>query len=170
LRQRVAPADLFEEAISLDLGTAAGQNVKIIRQLEAIAPVPVDRHKVLQILINLLSNAKRAVQAAGCPDKQITIATRMIGSESGERLVFQVIDNGAGIEPANLTRIFSHGFTTREDGHGFGLHGSANMALEMNGSLNAASDGVGRGSCFTLEVPLVASSDLEELITRKRVA
>jgi signal transduction histidine kinase len=65
-----------------------------------------------------------------------------------------VIDNGVGISPENLTRIFNHGFTTRKKGHGFGLHSSVLTAKEMGGSLTVHSDGPGQGSSFTLELPL----------------
>jgi two-component system NtrC family sensor kinase len=61
-----------------------------------------------------------------------------------------------GIAPENLTRIFSHGFTTRTDGHGFGLHSAALAAQQMGGRLTAQSDGPGRGATFTLELPVAA--------------
>jgi signal transduction histidine kinase len=70
-----------------------------------------------------------------------------------------VIDNGEGIAAENLTRIFAHGFTTKKDGHGFGLHSCVLAAREMGGSLLAASDGPGRGAAFTLVLPLQASSE-----------
>ena len=64
-----------------------------------------------------------------------------------------VADNGIGISPENLTRIFAHGFTTREDGHGFGLHSGANAARSIGGSLNVQSAGTGKGATFTLKLP-----------------
>jgi signal transduction histidine kinase len=82
--------------------------------------------------------------------------------------VFEVTDNGVGIKPENLTRIFQHGFTTRNDGHGFGLHSSANAAAEMGGLLNCCSDGPGMGSRFTLQIPLTGSSDLEQIISGRK--
>ena len=63
------------------------------------------------------------------------------------------MDNGIGIPPENLTRIFNHGFTTRKDGHGFGLHSGALAAKEMGGSLTVHSGGTGQGAAFTLELP-----------------
>jgi len=66
---------------------------------------------------------------------------------------FIVEDNGVGIPAGNLIRIFQHGFTTRKDGHGFGLHSAANAAREMKGALTVHSDGPGRGATFTLELP-----------------
>jgi hypothetical protein len=76
-------------------------------------------------------------------------------------VVFVVIDNGVGISQENLTCIFAHGFTTRKDGHGFGLHGSALSAREMGGTLTAHSDGPSRGATFTLEIPLKPAAVLK---------
>jgi len=67
-----------------------------------------------------------------------------------------VLDEGEGIAPENLQKIFAHGFTTRKDGHGFGLHSCALAAIEMNGQLTAHSDGPGLGALFTLRIPLTA--------------
>jgi signal transduction histidine kinase len=78
-------------------------------------------------------------------------------ADGNGRLKITVEDNGVGIPRENLVRIFSHGFTTRKDGHGFGLHGSAIAAKEMGGSLTAHSDGPGLGACFTLELPIPAA-------------
>src|SRR5207245_2639025 len=109
-------------------------------------PVLVDRHKVLQILINLLRNAKQAVRDAPIADKQITLS---ITATADGRVRLAVADNGVGITRENLTKIFRHGFTTKKDGHGFGLHSGALAAKEMNGSLNVQSDGPGAGATFT---------------------
>jgi len=64
-----------------------------------------------------------------------------------------------GIAPENLARIFSHGFTTKKEGHGFGLHSSANAAAEMGGHLSVMSDGVDQGATFTLELPVLKSQE-----------
>jgi len=71
-------------------------------------------------------------------------------------------DSGVGIAPENLVKIFTHGFTTKKDGHGFGLHSCANAAKEMGGSLLAQSDGLGRGAAFILELPSAKNIRREE--------
>ena len=119
----------------------------------------VDRHKVLQILINLLRNAKYAMDARSGNDKRMVIR---VGMASPDRVKITVGDNGVGIAPDHLTRIFNHGFTTKKDGHGFGLHSGANAAKEMGGTLTARSDGPGKGAEFTLELPTAASARQEE--------
>jgi predicted ATPase/signal transduction histidine kinase len=113
-------------------------------------PVLVDRHKALQILANLLSNAAQALLDAGTPDKRITISTTV---EEPGRVRIRVADNGAGIAPEHMPRLFTHGFTTRPGGHGFGLHNSYLAARSMHGVLRAHSDGPGRGAAFDLELP-----------------
>jgi two-component system NtrC family sensor kinase len=73
--------------------------------------------------------------------------------QATRRLQIEVRDNGVGIPPENLARIFTYGFTTREDGHGFGLHSGRRMAEDMGGSLTARSEGLGKGASFVLEFP-----------------
>jgi signal transduction histidine kinase len=85
----------------------------------------------------------------------IEISTR----KSGSAWIFTIADNGIGIPPENLTRIFTHGFTTKKNGHGFGLHSSALAAKEIGGSLRAHSEGSGRGATFILEIPIERGHD-----------
>jgi C4-dicarboxylate-specific signal transduction histidine kinase len=110
----------------------------------------VDRHKVLQILINLVRNAKYACDEVERPDKRMTVRV----FQEAIRITISVADNGIGIPAENLTRIFNHGFTTRKNGHGFGLHSGAIAARELGGALHAHSDGPRQGATFTLELPL----------------
>jgi signal transduction histidine kinase len=116
-------------------------------------PVTVDRHKLLQVLLNLLTNARQSLQASGRPDKQISLR---VESAPRERLRISIADNGVGISPEHLPRLFTAGFTTRKDGYGFGLHISALTAMEMKGTLSCVSAGPGQGATFTIELPLVA--------------
>jgi C4-dicarboxylate-specific signal transduction histidine kinase len=102
------------------------------------------------MLVNLVSNAKYALSSS---DKEEKLLTIRIYKHSEERFRIEVADNGVGISEDNLTKIFSHGFTTKEHGHGFGLHSCALAAEEIGGSLTVHSDGVGKGATFTLELP-----------------
>jgi signal transduction histidine kinase len=111
----------------------------------------VDRHKLLQILINLLSNARHALREARAAEKHVIIRVQ---KGEGRRLRLQVEDNGVGIAEEHRERLFTQGFTTKSDGHGFGLHTSALAAAEMGGTLTASSGGPGRGATFTLELPV----------------
>ena len=124
-------------------------SVDVVREFEPVPPINSEKHKVLQILVNLMRNAKYACDESGRPTSSLTVR---VASGDG-RVRISVIDNGVGIPPENLTRIFAHGFTTRKDGHGFGLHSGALAAKELGGSLTY-SEGPGRGATFTLELPM----------------
>lgn len=150
--EKVKITDLIEDALRMYPGNV-GTHAKVVREFAQVPPVFTNRHQVLQILVNLLQNARRACEEA--TDGKITV--RVAPSEA-ERVRVEVADNGVGIAPENLTRIFAHGFTTRKNGHGFGLHSGALAAKEMGGSLLAQSEGVGKGAKFILELPLNFSS------------
>jgi signal transduction histidine kinase len=110
----------------------------------------VDKHKAVQILVNLIRNAKLSCVESGRQRKTVVLR---VGAVRGG-VSISVADNGVGIAPENLERIFRHGFTTRSDGHGFGLHSAAVAAQELSGSLRAHSEGLGQGATFTLTLPL----------------
>jgi signal transduction histidine kinase len=122
----------------------------LVREYADSVPVAVDKHKVLQILVNLLRNAQQALTASDKNEKVLTVG---IGEAEDGRVRIQVRDNGIGVLPEDLTRIFQHGFTTKKDGHGFGLHYGANAAKEMGGTLVVRSEGRGQGATFILELP-----------------
>jgi signal transduction histidine kinase len=150
LKEVVDVPGLVEDSLRINVGALERHGVKVIREFQKVPPLNAERHKILQILVNLLSNAKYACTQSGRPDKQVTL--RVAKGDGTVRI--SVSDNGIGIPPENLPRIFNHGFTTRSDGHGFGLHGSALAAKEMGGSLFVHSDGPGQGASFTLEIPI----------------
>ena len=140
---------LAEDSLRMKQGALSRHGVAVVREFENVPPMNVEKHKILQILVNLLGNAKHACDESNRADKQLTF--RVANGDGTVKL--SVIDNGIGIPPENLTRIFNYGFTTRKGGHGFGLHSSALAAKEMGGSLTARSDGPGQGATFTLELP-----------------
>jgi C4-dicarboxylate-specific signal transduction histidine kinase len=153
--------DLVEDALRMNEAAMERHGVKCVREFQDVPLVAVDKHKVLQILINLIRNAKYAMDDSGRSDKTLTVA---ILAGDNDRVKVQVSDNGVGIATENLARIFQHGFTTKQDGHGFGLHSGANAAREMGGNLNVESNGPGRGATFTLELPIaVRKSDPESV-------
>ena len=148
--ESVRPDALVDDALRMTTGSLQRHHIEVIRDYEECAAVCVERHKVLQILVNLIRNAKHSLDDASPATKLLTI--RIKKTETTVCIVIQ--DNGTGIPEENLTRIFSHGFTTRKGGHGFGLHSAALAAQQMKGRLEAASEGVGKGATFTLELPL----------------
>jgi PAS domain S-box-containing protein len=148
---------IIDEALRLHAVSFERMGIPIEREFANVPPVSVDRHKLMQILVNLLSNARHALAASSRPDKRLTLRVRT--SEEGKHLRIEVSDNGQGISPEHLPLIFSQGFTTRKEGHGFGLHISALAAAEMKGRLSCTSAGAGQGATFTLELPLAASEE-----------
>ena len=149
---------LVEDSININETAFHRDHVEVIREFENVPPVNAEKHKILQILVNLLRNAKHACLDSDRVDKRLNLRV----TNSGGRVRITVTDNGIGIPPENLTRIFSHGFTTRKGGHGFGLHSSALAAKEMGGSLAAYSEGPGKGATFTLDLPLSTQENLHE--------
>ena len=145
--------DVLEDAVRMSNASLQRHDVEIVRDYAATPLLDTEKHKVLQILVNLVRNAKDACTATDRKDKRITLRVR---SEGGT-VKISVIDNGVGIAPENLTRIFAHGFTTKKDGHGFGLHSGALAARELGGALTLESDGPNCGATFTLELPLRVS-------------
>lgn len=147
-------ADLIEDALRMNSGALARHQVAVVKDYEQVPPVMGDKHRLLLILINLISNAKYAMSNLEDQPRTLTLSARVI---EGKTLRIKVSDQGEGIAPENLTRIFAHGFTTRKEGHGFGLHSCALAAVEMDGQLSVHSDGPGLGATFTLDIPLISA-------------
>jgi PAS domain S-box-containing protein len=142
---------LVEDALHMIAASIERHGIEITTEFQEAPPVRVDKHKVLQILVNLVRNAKQATVENARGERNVKVAVSYPGQD---RVKITVQDNGMGIPKENLARIFAHGFTTKQDGHGFGLHTSALAATEMGGALSAQSDGLGRGALFTLELPV----------------
>jgi len=153
--ESVAVADLVNDSVRLNAEAFSRHGVTLACEFEEVPGITVDKHRVLQILVNLIRNAKYACEDSGGGDKRITI--RVTRCALG--VAIAVVDNGVGIPTENMTRIFSHGFTTRPGGHGFGLHSAALAAQELKGSLHVASDGPGCGATFRLELPITPAKD-----------
>ncbi|MFK7960896.1 MAG: PAS domain-containing sensor histidine kinase [Phycisphaerales bacterium] len=151
-REQLDVTDLIDEATRIVSIGLERHGVRVDRDTSASVAVCSERHQVLQILVNLISNAKQAVESL--PETRREISIRVRTQTSNARVCIDVIDHGVGISHEDLTRIFTYGFTTRADGHGFGLHGAAIAAKTLDGSLHARSPGPGQGATFTLELPI----------------
>lgn len=143
--------DVVEDALRLNAISFTRHEIKVRREFTAKPTVTVERHKIMQILVNLLTNAKHALDKEAVRDKTLTVRIALTGHDTVQ---ISVSDTGMGITPENMARLFQHGFTTKPQGHGFGLHHGALAAKEMGGQLVAHSEGAGKGATFTLEVPL----------------
>ncbi|MGH7970409.1 MAG: PAS domain-containing sensor histidine kinase, partial [Limisphaerales bacterium] len=150
--ESVTASLLMEEALQLTASSLARHKIELVREFGLDLPLlTVPKHKVLQILINLIRNSQSACNAAHSGSKRLTLRTKAGHGE--HRVRFEIEDNGIGMPPETLARLFSHGFTTRKDGHGFGLHSGASLSKELGGSLTAYSQGIGKGAVFILELP-----------------
>ncbi|MHC8345834.1 DAHL domain-containing protein [Pseudomonas sp. RT6P73] len=144
-------SELLEDALRMNSGALTRHHVTVVKEYNEVPQVMGDKHRLLLILINLISNAKYAMSDLSNRPRQMTLGVKIVEDAT---LQISVKDDGEGIAPENMTRIFAHGFTTRKEGHGFGLHSCALAAIEMNGHLSAHSDGPGKGAQFTLQIPL----------------
>jgi C4-dicarboxylate-specific signal transduction histidine kinase len=149
VEEEVSVTELVEDSLKMSVAALNRHRVEVIRDYSDTSVISIDKHKALQILVNLVSNAKQACVESGRPDASLLLRT----GRFGDRVRVIVADNGVGIPAENLTRIFNHGFTTRKTGHGFGLHSAALAARDLSGSLTVSSEGPGRGATFTLDLP-----------------
>jgi PAS domain S-box-containing protein len=157
VKEMITATQLVEDALHINAAALVRHDVHVEREFHETPPISTEKHKVLQILVNLIRNAKYAMDDAKPPRKVLIIRT----STQDDNIKIEVVDNGIGIPTENLTRIFGHGFTTRRNGHGFGLHSSALAVKELGGVLDVHSDGPGTGATFTLLLPLKSMQKTE---------
>ncbi|WLH46150.1 sensor histidine kinase [Pseudomonas beijingensis] len=148
--------ELLEDVVRICDVSLARHHITLIKEFSDIPQMSLDKHRVLQILVNLINNAKQALDAGVNRPPQIILRLELVDDE---RVRVEVEDNGEGISQDNLARVFEHGFTTRVGGHGFGLHSCILAAHEMGGDLTVQSAGPGRGALFSLELPLALTPD-----------
>jgi signal transduction histidine kinase len=149
---RSSLGDVIDDALRLHADSYLLSGIELRREGVGGQRFSSEPHKILQIVVNLLGNARHAVIASDRLDKRLII--RVMPPAEG-RIRLQIEDNGAGIPVESQARIFSQGFTSKKDGHGFGLHMSAITAKGLGGSLSFTSEGAGKGATFTLELPLL---------------
>ncbi len=148
----------MEEALSINFASLERHGIEVIREYAEIPQIELDRHLVLQILVNLISNAKYAMLQLEGRRHRLTLGVGM-ADDRQDFVRLQVQDTGVGIRREHLSRIFAQGFTTKTDGHGLGLHSGALAARVLAGSLSFHSDGEGQGATFTLDLPLKPVED-----------
>ena len=125
---------------------AAGISVELF--CPPVLEVKTDRHKLQQIVVNLIKNAVEAFDESTPLGREITIRV----CEMGDDIQIAVSDTGIGIDEKLVDKLFQHGFTTKNNGHGFGLHSAALDANILGGSLSVASEGIGTGTTFRLTI------------------
>ena len=152
VKESVDLQSLIEDATRLFVESFKKHDIAITCDFgRGVPQIHVEKHKLMQILINLLQNARDATKNRGREDRHIRITA---ASQTPDTVAIELTDNGEGISSENLQRIFNYGFTTKAGGHGFGLHGCANLAREMGGALKASSPGLDQGASFVLTLPI----------------
>jgi two-component system, LuxR family, sensor kinase FixL len=161
LQEPVRLTELMEQALAINLAALEQHQIAVVREYADLPEMMTDRHQVLQILVNLINNATHVMQAY--PGRQHCLTLRVDLAEDMPGWVrLQVHDTGVGIKPEYLTRIFAQGFTTRQEGHGLGLHSSALAAKMIGGALRASSPGEGQGATFTLDLPVKGGAGVDD--------
>jgi two-component system, NtrC family, sensor kinase len=155
INEEVDVTDLIDQAISFNF--TAGNGIALRREYQRVPRLVLDRHKLIQIVANLLSNARHALRDQLEDQRMLTVSVRPSEPAS---VAIEVEDSGVGISAETLPRLFTFGFTTKKDGHGFGLHASANLAKELGGELTAHSEGVGKGARFILRLPVKTGASI----------
>ena len=148
--EKVNLSDLISDAILMSSSSLKNHNIELVRHFKEGMIVETDKHRVLQIIVNLLRNAKHACLDSNATPRRISVQAT---NTSTDNFSISVSDNGIGIAKENIVKLFTYGFTTREQGNGFGLHSCANSARELGGSLEVNSDGPGLGATFVLTLP-----------------
>uniref|UniRef100_UPI00356571E4 sensor histidine kinase n=1 Tax=Stieleria sp. TaxID=2795976 RepID=UPI00356571E4 len=167
LQQELYARDLIRDVLTANKESLNKHAIEVIEDFADPDPTMVsDKHRILQILINLVCNAKDSLLEAGVPEPTILLRTWT----EHDHVCFEVADNGVGIQTDNLSKIFQHGFTTKVHGHGFGLHSSANAATEVGGRLSATSAGIGTGAQFVLRVPIKGRTQCDKRDHQERDA
>lgn len=150
VREKVSIPDLVEDAIKINQEGMLRKGVEIVKEYGDIPLIYIDKHKALQIIINLVSNAKHALVDSDNSTKRLLVKANV---ENG-MIVVEVVDNGVGIDKKDIPHLFEYGFKRRRDGHGYGLHHSALVANELGGKITVDSEGLKKGASFKLIIPI----------------
>jgi len=153
VRESAAVEDLMEQALMMGMPEPEKYGIQVVREYAHVPPIMTDRHHVLQILVNVITNAKNAMVEYPANSHCLTVRIGLPADRKGS-VRFEVTDTGGGIKAENLPRLFAQGFTTRKAGHGLGLHSAAISAKNLGGTLQARSAGEGSGATFMLDLPL----------------
>lgn len=141
---------VLDDALIIFSASLERHDIKVKKNIKETPPVNIQKTKLVHVILNILKNAKEAMVESGTPEKRISINI----FHQNHKVLLEISDNGIGIKKENLDKVFSHGFTTKQKGHGFGLHSSANYMTEMGGSLKVKSNKDEPGVTFILSFPV----------------
>jgi len=148
--------ELVEEAILLVQPRLKAKRIELTRAFHGNPTIRVDKHQILQVLVNLLGNAADALQERG----KVRVATGVTqleistgGNGNRNSAVIEVSDNGPGIPAAVRNRLFDPFFTTKKEGTGLGLSISQKIVRDHGGTITVSSV-EGKGTTFQVNLPL----------------
>ncbi len=151
IQEEIKISDILDDILKSVNISFLRHNIELSLSLHRVPLLYTNKYKVMHILFNLISNAKHALVESDGAERRLTL---YVFHTSNTHIAIEVTDNGVGIKQDHLTRIFQHGFTTKQNGHGFGLHSSTLAAQELGGALTVHSEGLGCGATFRLELPI----------------
>lgn len=150
-RDIVNISDVIENAIEINNAGLDRLKIEVIREYEDLEKITVDKHRLLQMLVTIIDNAQQALQESPNEPKLLKIRTSKVDEK---KIRIEVADNGIGIKPEDANSIFKQGFTTKPQGHGFGLHSCKLMANDLHGAISIHSQGINKGATIIVELPL----------------
>ncbi len=151
--EQISLAEVLSHAMELSFQPGDEKWITIRPDFQQVPTVLVDQHQLLQILVNLLRNAKQAMRQQTKDRHELKLSVKYQDDDETS-VVMTIQDSGIGIAPEHLSKMFTRGFTTKTDGNGIGLHSSIRAIQKMGGSMYVRSEGVGRGATFTLTFPV----------------
>ncbi|MCP4474688.1 MAG: hypothetical protein GY821_09030, partial [Gammaproteobacteria bacterium] len=159
--EQVLLVDLIDAALKMSGCDERKKSITLEKDYKISPTMTTDRTKVIEILVNLFRNSQQAMKSNAL--QEVNVMNIVIDQDEVDKMVrITVSDNGSGISPEHKVKIFSCNFTTKPDGHGVGLHASANLAKELGGSLQLEESVPGEGATFSLLLPVNLKQAKEE--------
>ncbi|MBM4088222.1 MAG: histidine kinase, partial [Planctomycetes bacterium] len=156
-RQEVDMSALLDEVLRLNEEPLRAAEVQVAIEMPPLPELQLNKSKMSQVLVNLVRNAVQSMQGQSSDARRLTIAVRAVEDGGVE---IEVRDTGVGFDDDVRSKLFTHGFTTKPEGNGFGLHYCANAVREAGGYITAQSPGPGQGATFRIGLPHVIPAPL----------
>jgi signal transduction histidine kinase len=151
--KRFSMQEIVDEAVGCCQAKLHQDKIAVEFSPDSDCVVESDRSLLLQIVINLIGNARNAMVESNCEDPVLQLSLR----QKENTISLSVRDRGCGMSEETLAKVFNAHFTTRAAGTGLGLHFCAITLKRLGGNIKAHSDGPGKGSTFTIELPAATS-------------
>lgn len=144
--------NVIEEVLRLSFNQLQRHDIQLDKKYQSLPPCVIDKHKFISVLLNLLKNARDALLLHKHSNRKLKIETRV--DRQQKNIIVIIHDNGVGISKEAQRNIFEHGFTTKDEGHGFGLHSSMTLIKQMKGEMFFSSPGENKGATFKISLPI----------------